>query len=102
MPEGEPADSARDAADALRVARHQQLCTAIPFPRLRWCTPAESNKSLAERHDYAVQLANSAIDWNLREDAGGAFSSTTCALCRGRQHEGIAQLYDLLGALRID
>jgi hypothetical protein len=56
-----------DVADDLRVSRHLRLCTAIPFPSLSWVNPKDNEANLEEVHDYAVQLANSAIDWYLEK-----------------------------------
>jgi hypothetical protein len=57
-------------ADNLRIARHHQLCTALPFPSLTWSKDSSAESNLAELHDYAVQLANSGIDWYLEKKRG--------------------------------
>jgi conflict system pore-forming effector with SLATT domain len=57
----------RDAIDALRIARHAKLRTALPFPELYWTSGKNTATSLAKLHDYAVQLANGALDWYLEK-----------------------------------
>jgi len=57
-------------ADDLRIARHRQFCTALPFPSLRWDDEGNDDRNLAELHDYAVQLANSGLDWYLSKKQG--------------------------------
>jgi hypothetical protein len=64
-----PADSPTRAielsADDLKIARRNQFCTVLPFPTINWGKGADTEANLAELHDFARQLANSAIDWYL-------------------------------------
>jgi len=72
----ETSSAAEGAVDKLRIERRNQFCVAIPFPALEWragegtktCEQAEKN--LAILYDYAVQLANSALDWYLEKKDG--------------------------------
>jgi hypothetical protein len=57
-------------ADDLDVRRRNQFCTALPFPDLKWGQDGDTEKNLAELHDFARQLANSAIDWYLQKKRG--------------------------------
>jgi hypothetical protein len=57
-------------ADDLRIARHREFCMALPFPSMTWNDKAEEEANLAKLHDYAVQLANSGIDWYLQKKEG--------------------------------
>lgn len=59
--------SQMEPVEELRIARHQQFCIAIPFPRLDWSSPQAARKSLDELHDYALQMGNSGLDWYLRK-----------------------------------
>jgi hypothetical protein len=57
-------DAIADPIEHLRIARHHRYCIAIPFPQLDW-KPASVQESLAELYDFAIQTANSALDWYL-------------------------------------
>jgi SMODS and SLOG-associating 2TM effector domain 2 len=67
----EPADSPTNivelSADDLKIARRNQFCTVLPFPTLKWGQDGDTETNLAELHDFARQLANSAIDWYLQK-----------------------------------
>jgi len=65
-----------DDDERLRIARHHRLCTAIPFPALNW-QEQDVEKSLARLHDYAVQIANSSIDWYLQRKRAKKFFART-------------------------
>jgi hypothetical protein len=55
-----------EGIDDLRIWRHRQLSTSLPFPTLSWSDDNDAEASLKELHDYAVQLAHSVIDWYIR------------------------------------
>jgi hypothetical protein len=62
-------DSPAFTADDLRIARRNQFCMAIPFPSLIWSERA-TEANLVKLHDYAVQLANSGLDWYFEKKRG--------------------------------
>lgn len=72
----ETPSAAEGAIDKLRIERRNQFCVAIPFPALEWragegtetCEQAEKNLDIL--YDYAVQFANSALDWYLEKKDG--------------------------------
>jgi SMODS and SLOG-associating 2TM effector domain 2 len=66
----EPTNLPGSDADEVRIARHHQLCSALPFPSLNWSKDSNVESNLTELHDYAVQLANSGIDWYLEKKRG--------------------------------
>jgi hypothetical protein len=68
--------TAEKAHDRLRIARHLGLCTALPFPKLCW-DGKHDVENLKELHDYAVQLANSNIDWYLEKKSAKKFYAKT-------------------------
>jgi len=54
--------------EELQITRQRQLSMAVPFPELDWSGDAgREAESLKTLHDYAVALANSAIDWYVRK-----------------------------------
>lgn len=61
-----------DETDAceLDIRRRNQFCTAVPFPDLHWGRDSNTEDNLAQLHDFARQLANSAIDWYLEKKRG--------------------------------
>jgi hypothetical protein len=60
-------NSTEIGADEVNIARHHEFCSAIPFPTLNWDDAKNTETNLAELHDYAVQLANSGLDWYLQK-----------------------------------
>src|SRR5262249_54860101 len=65
--ENTPSNLSSDQVRALRLARHDKFCTALPFPAFDWTDEQTIKRSLAELRDYAEQLANSALDWYLQK-----------------------------------
>lgn len=67
-----PSDAVTNLAKAkqreLAAFRHHRLCTAVPFPELEWSSDSDriavNFKDNRQRlHNYALDLAYSAIDW---------------------------------------
>jgi len=56
-----------EGLEDVQIFRHRNLCAAIPFPKLSWADKNNESTNLERLHDYAVQLANSAIDWYIHK-----------------------------------
>jgi hypothetical protein len=69
------------STEFLQADRHRRLSVAVPFPEdLSWCNKVDIEKSLRSLHDFAVRVANSAIDWYGRKRTWKRFWARTVHL----------------------